>query len=186
MSVVGFTYSIYSRYTRKRAVGRWPPTLSLSRAVSRLAPHNVVKRWLISDEEAKNESIEWHGLDDGCSEAESEEDEQVGAAQPRLPRTDGGLRGTVKSGRWQPAGALCAGLCAVEAVATTNVATSAPPEAAGRSGTVRRPTANLSRRSARRRRSMCAARASPRASASAASAALAAICSPHNPQISSA
>ena len=69
------------------------------------APHNVVKRWLISDEEAKDESIEWHGLDDGCNEAESEEDEQVGAAQPRLPRNDGGLRGAVKSGRWQPAAA---------------------------------------------------------------------------------
>ena len=150
------------------------------------APHNVVKRWLISDEEAKDEGIEWHGLDDGCSEAESEEDEQVGAAQPRLPRNDGGLRGAVKSGRWQPAAATKT-LHAVDSAAWRKAVGAVPshkPRLHERAP--RKSVATTSRASARRRCSMSLARGSPRASASAACAAVAAICSsPHKPQMSS-
>ena len=70
------------------------------------APLGVVRKWLISDDEANDPTIDWYEDPEDESDADSEEEMAPrggGSGPRRQPRDSNEPRGSVKNGRWQPA-----------------------------------------------------------------------------------
>ena len=72
------------------------------------APLSVVRKWLITDDEANDPKVDWHEDAEEESELESDEEEALqggrsSAAGRRQSRDSNEPRGSIKNGRWQPA-----------------------------------------------------------------------------------